>query len=254
VPDAYAEVSLFSRVFARDLFMAAVLWILYLALEPYVRRFWPDAMLGWTRLISGRVRDPRVGRDVLAGCVITIVLSLGGKLYAIAPRLLGAPPDMPLSGAEVFTLVSLQLLATRIWEDLLNSLFVAMLAVLGFVVLRLIFRRMTIAVAVALMLLAIVQSGQVIHSEASPWMAGAFQLCIITTVTFMIVRYGLLTTVVALSVGNVIEDVPLTPHLSHWMAGTSNLAIAFAIGVAAFGYYAARAGEPLFGNLDRAEG
>jgi len=240
----------FSHVLAGDLFTAGVLWILYLALEPYVRRFWPDAMLGWTRLISGRLRDPRVGRDVLASGVIVVILGVGGALYAVVPPLFGKAPDAPLAGAEVFTLVSLPALFARVWDDLLSSLFVSMFLVLGFVVLRLIFRRMSIAVAVALVLFAVVQGGQVIYSETSPWIAGAFQLFIISTVTVAIVRYGLLTTVVALTLANVLNDVPLTPHVTHWTGTTSNLAIAFAIGVAAFGYYASRGGEPLFGDLE----
>ena len=36
-----------------------------LALEPYVRRKWPDLLISWTRLLSGKFQDPLVGRDVL---------------------------------------------------------------------------------------------------------------------------------------------------------------------------------------------
>ena len=56
-----------SRFFARvgiALFNAALLWLTYLGLEPYVRRFSPDSLIGWTRLVAGGWRDPRVGRDV----------------------------------------------------------------------------------------------------------------------------------------------------------------------------------------------
>jgi hypothetical protein len=76
VPDVQQEVSLFLRNFGGVLIDASVLCITYLALEPYVRRFWPDGILGWTRLLSGYLRDPRVGRDVLTGCVITVALGL----------------------------------------------------------------------------------------------------------------------------------------------------------------------------------
>ena len=41
-----------------------LLWSLYLALEPYGRRFWPDGLLGWTRLFSGlRARSAHRTRD-----------------------------------------------------------------------------------------------------------------------------------------------------------------------------------------------
>jgi len=41
--------------------------MVYLALEPYVRRRWPDKLIAWTRLLAGRWRDPMVGRDILIG-------------------------------------------------------------------------------------------------------------------------------------------------------------------------------------------
>jgi hypothetical protein len=58
-----------------------------------VRRFWPDGILGWTRLMSGYVRDPRVGRDVLIGCVFAPVLPLLEMAYELLPPLLGRPPE-----------------------------------------------------------------------------------------------------------------------------------------------------------------
>ena len=51
-------------------FTGGMMWIYYLAIEPYARRFWPDALLGWTRLLSGHIRDPRVGRELLIGLVL----------------------------------------------------------------------------------------------------------------------------------------------------------------------------------------
>jgi hypothetical protein len=51
---------------------------MYLAAEPAMRHYWPDSLLGSTRLLRGRVIDARVGRDVLlglaAGAVIMLVI------------------------------------------------------------------------------------------------------------------------------------------------------------------------------------
>ena len=64
---------------------------MYVALEPYVRRFWPDGILGWSRLLSGYVRDPRVGRDVLIGCVFAAVMTLPELAYGLAAPAAGLP-------------------------------------------------------------------------------------------------------------------------------------------------------------------
>ena len=47
-----------------------------MAVEPYVRRRWPKLLVSWQRLLSGRFRDPLVGRDLLLG-------GLAGAAYAV---------------------------------------------------------------------------------------------------------------------------------------------------------------------------
>ena len=56
--------------------IGAVLWVIYLALEPYMRRRMPELLIGWARLLEGRFRDPRVGRDVLIGALFGTAVAL----------------------------------------------------------------------------------------------------------------------------------------------------------------------------------
>ena len=49
---------------------AAVFWLTYVAIEPLVRRRWPDLIVSSTRLLAGRLRDPLIGRDFLIGAVL----------------------------------------------------------------------------------------------------------------------------------------------------------------------------------------
>src|SRR5205085_8045647 len=104
VADVNLEISSVLKTFGPVLVWAAMLWIIYVALEPYVRRFWPDGILGWTRLLSGYVRDPRVGRDVLIGCVIAVFLSLNDAISYLLPPLVGRAPAIPLFQPRVGTL------------------------------------------------------------------------------------------------------------------------------------------------------
>ena len=62
-----------------------------LALEPYVRKRWPETIISWTRVLAGRFRDPLVGRDILLGCL----LGVGTVALIDAPRLLGIDPRRP---------------------------------------------------------------------------------------------------------------------------------------------------------------
>ncbi|MCG8457457.1 MAG: hypothetical protein MI919_14380, partial [Holophagales bacterium] len=78
--------------------------LVYLALEPTIRRRAPEVLVGSTRLLAGRFRDPRVGRDLLAGLVMGLAtaaacallnrLSLGIgheplAIYGLAEKLSG---------------------------------------------------------------------------------------------------------------------------------------------------------------------
>ena len=50
-------------------FVAVSFWLVYVALEPYLRRNWPDAMVSWTRLCHGHIHDPVVASHVLVAIV-----------------------------------------------------------------------------------------------------------------------------------------------------------------------------------------
>ena len=49
------ELKLFLGGVSWAAFAAGFVWMLYLALEPYVRRRWPQSMITWSRLLSWRV-------------------------------------------------------------------------------------------------------------------------------------------------------------------------------------------------------
>ena len=66
------EASLLLTAAAEYLSYAGALWLAYTAIEPLVRRRWPDLIISSTRLLAGRVADPLVGRDILVGSVAGI--------------------------------------------------------------------------------------------------------------------------------------------------------------------------------------
>jgi serine/threonine-protein kinase len=67
-----------------------VTWGVYFALEPVVRQRMPSLLLGWARLLEGRVRDARVGRDVLIG------LCLGAAIGVLFHLVNGLPTFVSL--------------------------------------------------------------------------------------------------------------------------------------------------------------
>jgi hypothetical protein len=74
----------------------ALVGVFYLAIEPFVRRNWPDALISLTRLQSGRLRDT-IASHILAGLAVLSALQVvnttaelnGQQWEAVASDLLG---------------------------------------------------------------------------------------------------------------------------------------------------------------------
>jgi len=57
-------------------YLAGLTWIIYIAIEPYARRQWPQILISWTRLLSREWKDPLVARDILYGCAAGVLYLL----------------------------------------------------------------------------------------------------------------------------------------------------------------------------------
>src|ERR1700675_3613553 len=85
---------LFVLAVSTALCISGTTWILYLALEPWVRRRWPQAIISWSRLLSGQFRDPLVGRDILFGTILGAIWILVFQIRYIPMMRMGAPPEI----------------------------------------------------------------------------------------------------------------------------------------------------------------
>src|ERR1022692_438597 len=100
VPNLAELPSLLTGISA-SLLWASVLWVLYIALEPYVRRRWPQAIIGWSRMIAGRLRDPVVGGEILVGTVAGVAVTVLYECRQLVRAHLGAPPRFLTEAAPV---------------------------------------------------------------------------------------------------------------------------------------------------------
>jgi serine/threonine-protein kinase len=98
IGDPTTEIGEFFKATADALLNAAIIWLAYVALEPAVRRRWPTSLVGWTRLLGGRWRDPLVGRDLLLGLASGAVFMLLMRMAMSAPSWFGLPPNTPAAG------------------------------------------------------------------------------------------------------------------------------------------------------------
>lgn len=70
------SLALFLLAVCTSVFYGVVIWAIYLAFEPFVRRTWPQVLVSSTNVLTGRFSDPVVGRDVLIGVALGLWLTL----------------------------------------------------------------------------------------------------------------------------------------------------------------------------------
>jgi serine/threonine-protein kinase len=58
--------------------------LLYVAIEPFIRRLHPNSLVSWSRLLAGRISDPAVGRDVLVGLTLFVLQGLALAIFIVA--------------------------------------------------------------------------------------------------------------------------------------------------------------------------
>ena len=111
---------------AYALLVACIVGGAYLGLEPFVRRYWPRALVGWTRLLTGHFRDPVVGRDLLAGATLGLIGPAIASGFQLVPRSMGwhepagwLPLLTPASGLASV----LPLMAFNVNWSLINGLY-----------------------------------------------------------------------------------------------------------------------------------
>lgn len=196
--------------------------------------------------MSGRVRDSRVGHDLLLGALLGAALLLAELGRAIVPLLFGARPMLPPFGDRVASLGRLAALPDSWMQSLYNGLQSALLIALLFVVMRLIVRRSWLAVTLVVALLMLLSNNG--RFVSGGWTDFMFGLAVVAILSITVFRFGLLTLAVAIFVDGIVSTVPLSPSPSAWWAMPGNIALLMVAGLIAFGFYAARTGEPLFGR------
>ncbi len=243
VPDVAIEINAVLMALAVGLLIGGVIWLFYLALEPLVRRWQARALVGWTRLIGGALRDAQVGRDVLAGVVAGVLYALIRAPRSLMSTLAGTLPPTPVSSSFA-PLFGVRETIADLVQILPNAITSALTVILLFAVLRLVFRgTMLASVVVAALMVGFVALQ--LMSQAGGWAQLPLVIAGMALVFTMVVRFGLLATVVMFYVGNALELVPLTADLS---SPYFSAALWIAMGVlvlAVWAAQAARAGKGL---------
>ena len=244
------EISLFNLSLAYALYSFGMAWLYYVALEPYLRRLWPQMLVTWVRLLGGRIRDPLIGRDALVGAALGVTIVLLVLLHHRAHEWLGLEPLTPDEiGSVQQQLVGLTglrfALAQVLWvmrNEVLDWMGGPMITLL---LLRILLRRPWPALVGWLVI-----GTMWVMPRSGHWMVGlSLSLLTVSLVATVLFRFGMLCALLGLITAGLLAICPPEADLTAWYATPTMISLALVAGMAIYGFRVTLAGRPLMRDL-----
>jgi serine/threonine-protein kinase len=214
-----------------SVFYGLLMWTIYVALEPSVRKHWPQVLVSWTNLLAGRVTDPVVGRDVLFGAALGVGWAVLVRLvdsWSGANELMGYPGDTALlAGLRSTAGVVLQ----GIPYAMRNVLFYFFLLF----VLRVVCRNQWAAAAAFAGVFGLISA---LGNDGNPWVNGAVAALYFGSGAVVVLRWGLLSYAVGIFTSELLLKLPATLDSSAWFFPNMLTLLAVAAALAAWGVHA----------------
>ena len=203
------------------LLISGITWLLYVAIEPWVRRKWPQAIISWSRLLTGQVRDSLVGRDLLFGVAFGVLWVLVIQIRNIILIRFGSVPE--LHSAEYL------LGGRHALGEWLQEVPTSIMASLEFFFLVLGLKAILKKDWLALLAFVFIFTG--LHATTSHPAINIPAFTVIYAIAAVIMyRYGLVPLACAIFTVDMLANVPFTADLSAWYISTSFFALLSEIG------------------------
>ncbi len=232
------ELGLLIDAMSRALFLAAMVWVLYLALEPIVRRRWPQTIVSWSRILSGKLRDPLAGGDILIGVAFGMFWVLVLQGAELISQHLGSLP----SSGNTEMLSGIGQVASSVLGNIAGGIMFAFGTFLLMFLLRLILRNDWLAAAGFVAIFVLIRA---LGTDEGPWILPIIAL-VYAVFALLLLRYGIVPLVVSIFSADVLLSAPLTLDFSSWYIGYSLVTLLAVLAVAVYGFHCTVAGKRLF--------
>ncbi len=217
------------------IFYGYMVYILYIALEPHVRRRWPQTLISWTAILSGQWRDPIVGRDILVGLAVGIGMPVVAE--TVDALALGSNLSPHLGSTAV--LLGLRSTLTVCLRSLPHGIRDTLVSFLLLFLLRILLRNQWLTGAAFAVLFTVPG----VLGSSHPFIDGLESLFAYSLVALIALRFGLLALGIYLFSNNLVDGMQTTLHSSAWYFGNDLFLLAFVLALAAWACYTSMAGQ-----------
>jgi predicted Ser/Thr protein kinase len=224
-----------------SLFYGGMMWVMYMALEPYIRRRWPQGIIAWSNLLTGHWRDPVVGRDALFGAAMGAVWLLLSRAGDVARMAHGASLNVGNTAYLNGLRSSLGLAIVAVPDSIRTAL------VFFFVIflLRVVLRNQWLAVVAFVGLFLVLD----VIGSRYVWIDTAETILNYGLVALVITRLGLLAFIVGVFVHDLLVHLPVTLNTNAPYFPVTILMMAIALAVCFWAFRTSIAGRRVF-NAD----
>ncbi|MFN0103028.1 MAG: serine/threonine-protein kinase [Bryobacteraceae bacterium] len=220
---------------AFSIFSGVLFGTMYMALEPHVRRRWPEMLVAWARLFSGRFTDPLVGRHILFGIAGGMAISLLAMITNVAEKNLRLDPTDGYLQALTGVRFQFAALVSLFANSLGNATYLVFL-LLG---LRMLLRNQWLALVATASVFATIGA----MNSPIPWFTFGISFLLDGLLILYLLRFGLLATVVVLGCHYLMSQFSPDLNFGNWYASSNTLSILFLAALALYGFRIATAGQ-----------
>jgi serine/threonine-protein kinase len=236
VADLGQEVDQLVRAISYSLFSSCIVWLLYVALEPYLRKRWPEGVISWNRLLTGRFSDPLIARDLLIGSAFGVTIGIVVFLGPWVNSYFGIPSSTP----DIISTSPLLGLRYQV-GNLLRWAGTALQSGLGFFIIllmaRLVLRKDWLAL-IAVFILGILENIQSLTEFNLSFMIGVFLMAFVwCLIVFLMLRFGMVAGIVGFFTANFLLGSPLTTNFSSWFLGATAFTVSVIFLIAGYGFF-----------------
>ena len=230
-------------ILGEALFLGCSSWVVYLAVEPYLRRTWPRMLISWQRLRAGRWSDPMLGRDLLVGVAAGAAFYTLNTSSVLLTTVLGLGDEPWRYGvtAALSARYAIGLAAFAIWWSVGAMPILSVLMLITHALLR---KRTLALIAVALVITPIIPTAGN-HAVIEL----AISLLLAAGIVFVMTRFGVVAVAALLAVQSILGSVPATLDGGAWYFGRSLAMLVVIAALAVWGFWASLSRQALAGLI-----